>query len=445
MLKDKIRGSLIGGAAGDALGYAIEFLGEYEIFKRYGNSGIREYSLDSVSGKALISDDTQMTLFTAEGIINWCSGNERHRLEQLRFYENHAYQDWLTTQEISFEDSQYVMKNASETIPKGLMNVSELYSRRAPGITCLSALEKRKIQDRTNGSFIEDKINNSKGCGSVMRAAPVGFLNGHPIQEIDIESAEIAAITHCHSFGYMPAAVLSHVIHGIIYNDNQMTLKEIVEDARDAVAKIFKNDEHVDELINIINDAIDLSENNDSDLNNIHRLGEGWVSEEALAIALYCSLRYHYDFSECIIKAVNHKGDSDSTGAIAGNIIGAWLGYDEIESKWKDNLELEEVIVELANNLYNELINIQLYRVKLQNRPTFLPDGVFLPTNRDKSIIYMISRILNISVRIVLLNFIQFVICFFLGFILTGSNHIPFLAVQIAPISGSKNKALKAV
>ena len=352
MLKDKIRGSLIGGAAGDALGYAIEFLGEYEIFKRYGNSGIREYSLDSVSGKALISDDTQMTLFTAEGIINWCSGNERHRLEQLRFYENHAYQDWLTTQEISFEDSQYVMKNASETIPKGLMNVSELYSRRAPGITCLSALEKRKIQDRTNGSFIEDKINNSKGCGSVMRAAPVGFLNGHPIQEIDIESAEIAAM-----FGYMPAAVLSHVIHGIIYNDNQMTLKEIVEDARDAVAKIFKNDEHVDELINIINDAIDLSENNDSDLNNIHRLGEGWVSEEALAIALYCSLRYHYDFSECIIKAVNHKGDSDSTGAIAGNIIGAWLGYDEIESKWKDNLELEEVIVELANNLYNELIN----------------------------------------------------------------------------------------
>ena len=102
MLRDRIRGSLIGGAAGDALGYAIEFLGENEIFKRYGNSGIREYSLDSVSGKALISDDTQMTLFTAEGIINWCSGNESHRLEQLRFYENRAYQDWLTTQDECF-------------------------------------------------------------------------------------------------------------------------------------------------------------------------------------------------------------------------------------------------------------------------------------------------------------------------------------------------------
>lgn len=351
MLKDKTRGSLIGGAAGDALGYAIEFLGEYEIFKRYGNSGIREYSLDSVSGKSLISDDTQMTLFTAEGIINWCSGNESHRLEQLRFYENRAYQDWLTTQDKSFENYRYDMKKAPETNPKGLMNVSELYSRRAPGITCMSALEKRRSQEFKSGSFIDDKINNSKGCGSVMRAAPIGFLNGYDIQEIDMESAEIAAITHCHSLGYMPSAVLAHVVHGIIYNDNQMTLKEIVEDARDAVAKIFKNDEHVDELINIINDAIDLSENNDSDLNNIHRLGEGWVSEEALAIALYCSLRYHYDFSECIIKAVNHKGDSDSTGAIAGNIIGAWIGYDEIENKWKDNLELEKVIVNLADNL----------------------------------------------------------------------------------------------
>ena len=349
MLKDKIRGSLIGGAAGDAdLRLGVDGAA-HEIFKRYGSSGIREYSLDSVSGKALISDDTQMTLFTAEGIINWCSGNESHRLEQLRFYENRAYQDWLTTQDKSFENYRYDMKKAPETNPKGLMKVSELYSRRAPGITCMSALEKRRSQEFKSGSFIDDKINNSKGCGSVMRAAPIGFLN-YDIRELDMESAEIAAITHCHSLGYMPAAVLSHVIHGIIYNDNQMTLKEIVEDARDTVAKIFKN-EHVDELINIINDAIELSENNDSDLDNIHRLGEGWVAEEALAIALYCSLRYHYDFSECIIKSVNHKGDSDSTGAIAGNIIGAWVGYNEIDSKWKNNLELEEVIVDLADNL----------------------------------------------------------------------------------------------
>ena len=128
MLRDRIRGSLIGGAAGDALGYAIEFLGENEIFKRYGSSGIREYSLDSVSGKALISDDTQMTLFTAEGIINWCSGNESHRLEQLRFYENRAYQDWLTTQDAEHLESHACLRWKNEEV-KSLKAVALLMTK----------------------------------------------------------------------------------------------------------------------------------------------------------------------------------------------------------------------------------------------------------------------------------------------------------------------------
>ena len=66
---DKIRGCLYGGAVGDALGYPVEFSREKEIFLRYGSGGIQEYELDSESGKALISDDTQMTLFTANGIL----------------------------------------------------------------------------------------------------------------------------------------------------------------------------------------------------------------------------------------------------------------------------------------------------------------------------------------------------------------------------------------
>ena len=240
-IKNKFRGCLVGGAAGDALGYAIEFLDEKRIFNKYGKTGITEYSLDPISGKALISDDTQMTLFTAFAVL----------FAEYRFqgrgiaanpscYANMTCQDWLVTQEMTYEEAkkEYNYPEGYIDYPDGfisvlLKDVPELYKRRAPGLTCLSALGVRRKQRKKGKqiySFIEDKINNSKGCGSVMRAAPVGFLNGHPIQEIDIESAEIAAITHCHSFGYMPAAVLSHVIHGIIYNDNQMTLKEIVED-----------------------------------------------------------------------------------------------------------------------------------------------------------------------------------------------------------------------
>ena len=80
---------------------------------------------------------------------------------------------------------------------------------------------------------------------------------------------------------------------------------------------------------------------------------EGWISDEALAIAVYCCLRYRHDFSKCITAAVNHDGDSDSTGAIAGNILGALHGYEALEQKWKENLKLHDVILQLADDLYS--------------------------------------------------------------------------------------------
>ena len=152
-----------------------------------------------------------------------------------------------------------------------------------------------------------------------MRVAPIGLISGLNIIIADGLAAEAAAITHSHSLGYMPAAVLAHIINRIVYYSPDMSLKEIV----------FK----------------------ESDLDNIHRLGEGWVGEETLGIALYCALRYQNDFSKGIIAAVNHNGDSDSTGAVTGNILGALYGYDAIDNKWKDNLELIDVILKVSDDL----------------------------------------------------------------------------------------------
>ncbi|MBQ6331783.1 MAG: ADP-ribosylglycohydrolase family protein [Clostridia bacterium] len=91
------------------------------------------------------------------------------------------------------------------------------------------------------------------------------------------------------------------------------------------IAELFRGDRHLNEPLDLVNDAIDLSENKKRDLNNIHWLCEGWVAEETLAIAIYCALRYQDDFSKGIIAAVNHNGDSDSTGAVTGNILGALI------------------------------------------------------------------------------------------------------------------------
>ena len=136
----------------------------------------------------------------------------------------------------------------------------------------------------------------------------------------------------------------------IVYPDEPLLLKEIILDAETAAIEQFKEDPYLQDLIRIIDLAVKLAENNDTDLNNIHAIGEGWVAEETLGIAIYCALRHQEDFSAGVIAAVNHKGDSDSTGAVTGNILGAIHGYNAIDLKWKKNLELSDIILEISDD-----------------------------------------------------------------------------------------------
>ena len=186
-----------------------------------------------------------------------------------------------------------------------------------------------------------------------MRIAPLALKYKYFIyqEDLDREAAQLAAITHGHSLGYMPAAVVCHIISTILKSYPEKSLKEIVLESRDAVADLFAGDPNLPYLTEMIDRAVRLSKNNASDLDNIHALGEGWVAEETMAIAIYCALKYQNDFSKAIIVSVNHKGDSDSTGAVTGNILGALIGYDAIEEKWKKNLELHDVILEMADDL----------------------------------------------------------------------------------------------
>ncbi|MGN1249655.1 MAG: TIGR02452 family protein, partial [Candidatus Spyradocola sp.] len=341
-LADSIRGSLLGGAVGDALGYAVEFSPLEQIRKRYGDSGITAYDPGPATGKALISDDTQMTLFTACGILT--AETQAHRTgsaRPLHAYVRDAYDDWLTTQ----------YRDASPGGRCWLLDVPELHSRRAPGNTCLSALaahrERGGIED-----FMENPLNHSKGCGGVMRIAPLGVhCADMPAEELDRQAVLLTALTHGHPLGWLPSAVLTHILHRIVFGEQSAPLKVIVAEARDAVCARHADDPHVGALRGIIDKAIALSENRDADSVNIERIGEGWVAEETLAIALYCALRHEHDFSAGVIAAVNHDGDSDSTGAVAGNLLGAINGCSAIEEKWKTDLELRDVILKVADDL----------------------------------------------------------------------------------------------
>lgn len=338
----KYRGCLIGGAVGDALGYAVEFLAEQEIFQKYGQNGITQYAL--VDGTAQISDDTQMTLFTANGLLRGAAQSKtRESIESYLLYIGQCYLDWLKTQTtaaLDFEKPDYAW----------LGNVPAMHHSRAPGHTCLEALMRNEL-----GSIAKPK-NNSKGCGGVMRVAPIGlYFEEKDFSTLDIDrlGAEAAALTHGHELGYMPAAALVHIIH-IAAHDPKATLLFAVEDSICALSALFPNATHLHTLRLLLQKAIDLSKENWSDLAAIHALGEGWVAEETLAIAVYCALKHQDDFGKAIIAAVNHSGDSDSTGAVTGNILGAYLGLDKIPQKYLDKLELRDIILDVADDLFHD-------------------------------------------------------------------------------------------
>ncbi len=328
--KEYFRGCLVGGAVGDALGWPVEFLKMEEIVQRYGSGGISEPELGP-SGKAEITDDTQMTLFTAEGLLRAQSRYSERGICNPVMVVFHAYQRWLLTQ-------GFPRRERYEWIYDGpLLDVEELHVRRAPGNTCLAALSSGE-----EGSMARP-INNSKGCGGVMRVAPVGLLC---LKERAFEmGAEIAALTHGHPSGYLSAGALAYLVRVIIDGAE-------LGAALDETLTVLAGFEGHEETTASLSKAATLSRSALSDREAIAHLGEGWIGEEALGIAIYCALKYRDDFRKGLIAAVNHDGDSDSTGAIAGNILGAYLGLGAIPGAWVENIELKELLIEVADDLF---------------------------------------------------------------------------------------------
>ena len=327
-------GCLLGGAVGDALGYPVEFLSENEIRSEYGEAGICQ--LAQCGPSALISDDTQMTLYTANGLMYGLSRRRRAKAEDLL----KAYHEWLYTQGDASR-----MRDVNHPA-MWLTGVPALHSPRAPGGTCLSALS-----SGWKGGSVERPINRSKGCGGVMRVAPIGLM-AKTMQDAACLGGEAAALTHGHPLGYGSAALFAEIIWRITNETDgthDLSLPILAASER-FVDQYPEADEMRKRLADIIPMALNASV---SELEGIHRCGEGWVGEEALYIAVFCAVRYQHDFARALRAAVNHRGDSDSTGAICGNLLGAWLGMEAVEAAFDlHQLELRAVTEEIARDLH---------------------------------------------------------------------------------------------
>ncbi len=335
-----IKGCLIGGAVGDALGAPVEFMPYKEIVRQFGEKGITGYA-PAYGRKGAITDDTQMTLFTAEGLILSKIRDKKPCIESMTGFVYQAYLRWLTTQREVNPDLLIKKHGTCAVIDGLLITRDELYSRRAPGNSCLSALLTGKP------GTLHDPVNDSKGCGGVMRIAPAGLFAG-PDLAFDL-GCSLAAITHGHPTGYLAAGCLARIISEI-YRGAELF------DAVEKTLKILKTKSRHEECLKAINAAMKAVSHEPVSHETVIQLGKGWVAHEALAIGLYCAMAASGDFEKGVCLAVNHGGDSDSTGSIAGQIMGVMHGLENIPEKYTKELELMDIIIEISIDLFENVL-----------------------------------------------------------------------------------------
>lgn len=306
--KSRMIGCLLGGAIGDAMGYPVEFMRYADITRYYGGAGVRDLPRDNV-----VSDDTQMTLFTAEGLMN---AHRRGKSPVKSVYR--SYLRWYYTQTGA--------KMSGAKYEGGLLTEAKIFASRAPGTTCLSSISSGRMGTLAN------PINQSRGCGGVMRVAPSAVFP----HAFDL-GCRVAAITHGHPGGYIPAGALSELLQKLYYGQS---LPDAVNDLVGELDQIEDAQSTQEALLH----AVELSGEGRPCAPTVKELGEGWVGEEALAIAVYCALSFPDDFAQAVRLSVNHDGDSDSTGSICGNIMGMLLGATAIPVEWRDGVEMCNLI-----------------------------------------------------------------------------------------------------
>ncbi|MBO8195952.1 ADP-ribosylglycohydrolase family protein [Streptomyces oryzae] len=331
--RSRVRGCLLGGAIGDALGAGVEFDSLAAIREKWGPQGVTDY-VPAYGRRGAVTDDTQMTLFTVDGLIRahvrrdtgaWHPPTDVHA----------AYRRWAATQRDWGPDE----RRADDG---WLARQEWLYARRAPGNACLSGLA-----DPRMGTVEQPKNADSKGCGTVMRSAPFGMLVGWEPGLVFQLAVECAAQTHGHPTGYLAAGAFAAIVHTLARGDDLDTA------VQRALVHLAARPGH-QETTEALKRALGAVRQGMPSPERVAALGEGWTAEEALSIGVYCALVAE-DVRHGLLLAVNHSGDSDSTGSICGNLLGAMHGETSLPPGWVAELEGRATILELADDFAMEM------------------------------------------------------------------------------------------
>lgn len=301
MKDERAWGMMYGLACGDALGRLTEFQKLPEIKRTYGPQGIQE-----LPDPAEWTDDTQMTLALARALI-----------------------------EAGDQDTDALMSVVTREFIAWLNDPAT--PRRAPGNACLRGA--RNL--RAGVPWREAGDANSKGCGSVMRVLPVGYFYQHDTARLREVADAQGLCTHGHPAARAACIGGAYMVKLAL---EDVPVKEWLRLTWDYVGEMSPD---FDQAMARVGHVIGWT-NQEAALAHI---GEGWVGEEALALALYCLWLYPDDYVACVRRAANTNGDSDSIACIAGGLSGARLGLSAIPPDWVRRIEASAEIGALADGL----------------------------------------------------------------------------------------------
>lgn len=326
-------GCLLGMAAGDALGCAVDHKTLEEIYADYGPGGLQGYDL--TGDFAEISSHTQLTAVAANGLLLALS---RGRTENARKYIAAALQEW-----------------------SGL-----LYSRRVPEKTLcwinqLEAFSRRNCKDsRLPLGFSQElsgtpeaPLNRTDSVSALMAPVAVGLyydpkrLGQEAFCRLAIEAA---ALTHGAQEAFLAGGLLAILIAQIV-SRQEKTLEESCQ----AALKIFLEQfaEAFPKAMDValaVRQGILLAKNAVLPPQEVLERMHCDSAKNCLAAAVYVCLKCQ-DFDSALVTAVNHGGPSAAVGAVTGAVMGAWVGAEDIPVFYLDSLESAEALRTLADDL----------------------------------------------------------------------------------------------
>jgi ADP-ribosylglycohydrolase len=332
---NKFKAVLLGLACGDALGAPTEFSHVASIRKRFGKAGIQD--LSQTDGK--FTDDTQMSVALAKGLLDAEIHRGQERADAVTLKQPVCTAD--------MNDTHFVMPHVAKRFVEWSISPD---NNRAPGGTCMSGCGALK----RGAHWLQSGVKNSKGCGSAMRASPVGLVYRDP-RVLDEMARASSVVTHGHQAALDAAHAAALGVR---------LLLDGVE-PEEVLAQCFKEcvfDENFAMLMSKVLGKVGETMRGETTPEKVQTheggLGESWVGDEAVASAFYCFLLAHArgeGFVETVRYGANTDGDSDSIACIAGSFAGAlWgLGGDKgVPQEWVDLVEDGAKLTVLAERLY---------------------------------------------------------------------------------------------